>query len=101
MSSSPSRAQIPSPGQTRARREDPEAVPFFYGEVAAGRAENVLEGASAATQASQSSEREAQARALGRQAGELEARKKFEEQLARERAAIAAALIEFAEERAI
>jgi flagellar assembly protein FliH len=101
MSSSPSGAQIPSPDLTRARRENPEAIPFFYDEVAAGGAQNVLEGVSAATQASQSSERETQARALGRQAGELEAGKKFEEQLARERAAIAAALIEFAQERAI
>jgi flagellar assembly protein FliH len=101
MSSSPSRAQIPSPGLTPARREQPEAVPYFYDEAAAGGAQNVLEGASAARQASQSSERETQARALGRQAGELEAGKKFEEQLARERAAIAAALIEFAQERAI
>jgi len=104
MSSSPSRAQIRCPGQTPARREQPEAVPFFYDEVATDGVQNVLEGASAAeqaSQASQSSERESQARALGRQHGELEAGKKFGEQLARERAAIAAALAEFAGERAI
>jgi flagellar assembly protein FliH len=44
-------------------------------------------------------EREVQARALGRQQGELECRAKFEEQLGRERSAVAAALADFARER--
>ncbi|MGB2602805.1 MAG: FliH/SctL family protein [Terracidiphilus sp.] len=108
MSSSPSRAPIPSPGLAPARTEPPEAVPFPYDEVAsegghglsgfspAGKA-----GPGAAKSANQLLDLETQSRALGREQGELEARKKFEEQLARERAAIAAALAEFAEERAI
>src|SRR4029077_2697216 len=45
-------------------------------------------------------ERETQARALGRQQGELESRTKFEEQLGRERAAVVAALADFSRERA-
>lgn len=107
MSSSPSRAPIPSSGLTRARREQPEAVPFPYDEVASegqtlsGFPSAGKGGAGAATVASQLLERETQARALGCQQGELEARKKFEEQLALERAAIAAALAEFSQERAI
>jgi flagellar assembly protein FliH len=44
--------------------------------------------------------REAQARALGRQEGAAEARKVFEEQLARERASLAAALQQFTRDRA-
>jgi flagellar assembly protein FliH len=108
MSSSPRRAQIPSPGLTPARREQAEAVPFPYDEVASEGGHGLpgfpsagKEGAGAVKLADQSLERETQSRALGRQQGELEARKKFDEQLARERAAIAAALAEFAEERAI
>jgi len=108
MSSSPSRAQIPSPGLTPAPRNRPEAVPFPYDEVASEGGHGLpgipsagIEGAGAAKLANQLLERETQSRALGRQQGELEARKKFEEQLARERVAITAALSEFAQERAI
>jgi flagellar assembly protein FliH len=45
-------------------------------------------------------EREAQAREAGRQQGELQARTRLEEQLARERSAIAVAVADFARERA-
>jgi flagellar assembly protein FliH len=51
--------------------------------------------------ASGAGEREAQARALGRQQGELESRTKFEEQLSRERSSLATALTDFARDRGI
>jgi flagellar assembly protein FliH len=105
MSSSPSRASIPSPGLAPAPRKQPEAVPFLYAEVASEGGHG-LPGPSAGKEgeaklADQLLQRETQSRALGRHEGEIEARKKFEEQLARERAAIAAALAGFAGERAI
>jgi flagellar assembly protein FliH len=50
--------------------------------------------------AAEGMEREAQVRELGRRQGELECRAKFEEQLARERSAVAQALADFARERA-
>lgn len=107
MSSSPSRVQIPSPGLTPAPREQPEAVPFPYDEATSegghglpGFPSAAKVGVGAAKLANQLVELETQSRALGRQQGELEARKKLEEELARERAAIAGALADFAEERA-
>jgi flagellar assembly protein FliH len=110
MSSSPSRAPIPSWLPAPEPRKPLEAVPFPYDEAApagghtlppVGSAPAGAGGAAAPGVTSQLLERENQARAQGRQQGELESRAKFEEQLARERAAITAAIAEFARERAV
>ena len=86
--------------------------PFLYDVIPLGAvrrpsmAKTVIEGfasASASTTNAEENEaasREAQARALGLQEGKTEARKSFEEQLARERAGVAAALAQFTRDRA-
>ncbi len=112
----------------RERREQAEALPFRYVEVTIpasrpGREQTdfrtpgkVDGGADAAVawvkhpaeseisergvSEREVTEREAEARELGRQQGERESRAGFEEQLARERAAVAQALTAFARERA-
>lgn len=108
MSSSPRRAPIRN-SSVGAQREPAEAAPFPYDEVASGVGSHLSSlgfqtagraGPEPAAAANQAAERESQARTLGRQQGEIEGRAKFEEQLARERAAIAAALAAFAGERA-
>jgi flagellar assembly protein FliH len=105
MSSSPSRAPIPSWLPAPAPSKQLEAVPFPYDEAdpAGGHALQAAGagGACAPVLANQWLERENQARALGRQQGELESRAKFEDQLVSERAAITVALAEFARERAL
>jgi flagellar assembly protein FliH len=110
MSSSPRAAPSPPLAATPAQ---PLAapVPFPYSEVtlpSGGRefsrtgSTTDAEGAEAdpRTLAAQMVEREAQARAQGRQQGEIEARAKFEELLRREHVALAAALADFARQRA-
>ncbi len=103
MSSSPSRAPVPSSTQTPPQTEQP-VLPFPYDDVGSTGGRTFLpkgktESDSSAS-AGQSLELEAKARELGRQQGALEVSAKFQEQLARERTAIATALAEFAEERA-
>lgn len=104
MSSSPSRV----PASTAVPKEQLEALPFPYLEVAAAtnsddfrrakfRRPGTGESEGAATQGA---EREAQARELGRKQGEIESRAKFEEQLARERSAVDKALADFLRDRA-
>jgi flagellar assembly protein FliH len=117
MSSSTSRA----PAAAQARNQAAAVTPFVYCEVtappggnlaAAGQDGGETEAAASLSQTSlpqtllsqtslsQRAVREAQAWELGRRQGELEARAKFEEQLARERAAVAQALGDFSQERA-
>jgi flagellar assembly protein FliH len=117
MSSSASRAPLPpaapvAPTSRATTLEPgalPEALPFSYGEAVLqpGKANFPLSehrlpglGEPDPAAAAHGVEREAQLRELGRQQGALECRAKFEEQLARERAAIAQALADFARERA-
>jgi flagellar assembly protein FliH len=111
MSSSPSRAATAPPSAVApARSEPPEVLPFAYCEAAVPASppgfpppEFPLPGKAASdllASATHVAEREAQARELGRQQGEIESRTKFEEQLARERSAVARALTDFARERA-
>jgi flagellar assembly protein FliH len=108
MSSSPSQARslavnTPEPPQP------PQASPFPYCEV------DVLSGTdgsslsqfpvkekseSGSKALSYDVEQEAQARAWGHKQGEIESRAKFEEQITRERSAVAAALKDFSRERA-
>jgi flagellar assembly protein FliH len=106
MSSSPSRA--PEARRSSATQA-PAVSPFLYGEVAPaagnGKAPGTGDAApskdnSEAGAASQLAEREAQVRQQGRQQGEAEAHAKFEEQLARERQAVAKAVADFARDRA-
>ena len=109
MSSSPRAAPSP-PMAATAAPPLAEALPFPYSEVtlpASGREPSRSSPTLGAGEAeadpralaAQTAERETQARAQGRQQGELEARTKFEELLRRERAALAAALVDFARER--
>ena len=109
MSSSPRRAPntvTPSSTAPARRAEPPQVSMFVYGEVAPHRgsgqapAEAERRGASEPSLAARIAEREAQARQLGRQQGEAEARSKFEEQLSRERGGMAQAVTDFARERA-
>ncbi|MGA2414035.1 MAG: FliH/SctL family protein [Candidatus Sulfotelmatobacter sp.] len=113
MSSSPSRArekekQGPTAPQPEAAPA-PEGVPFVYGEVAApapgakaalNLPATVGKKTSEAALAARAGEQEAQARQQGRQQGEAESRAKFEEQLGRERQAVAKAVADFAHDRA-
>lgn len=100
MSSSPSRAQVSAPMTPASAQLEVSAFP--YGEVAgsAGQPVTGREGTNSPALVAQAAERELRAREMGRQQGELEARAKFEESLARERSAVAKALTDFAGERA-
>ena len=109
MSSSPSRAREDAStggsagGAAGHRTLLPEVSPFHYDEMpaAVGRKLSGVSppGSRPATDSSasagQSAEREAQMRELGRQQGLFEAAKRFDEQLIRERAAIAIATAKF------
>lgn len=93
MSTSPRRAPLPSPPEPQR-----ELQPFPYDLVpqSANRQRTIFEaGADTAAMASLQS----QLRAQGRSEGMAESRKLFEDQLAQERARLAAALGEFAAER--
>jgi flagellar assembly protein FliH len=100
MSTSPSRAPLatsPAPS----RENQPEIFPFSYGETSASfqSAGSFGRLGDSAMPLAELAAREASARELGRQQGEMEARSKFEEQLAREREVVAAAIRQFAQER--
>ena len=115
MSSSPRPAQVTPESAARAGSSSAsstqhlEAVPFPYHEVAAPAGSRFAlrqfppaGGTSVADPAgmgAQVAELEAQAREAGRQQVELQARARLEEQLNRERIAIAQALTDFARER--
>jgi flagellar assembly protein FliH len=94
------------PDLAQAKRLD--VAPFSYCEVVPPPAAHQWSTASNLPAVQRSSEAQtsaaksamSEARELGRQQGEREARAKFEEQLARERAALAAALTYFSRERA-
>jgi flagellar assembly protein FliH len=110
MSSSPSPALAAPELAPTARTERAIVIPFAYTEVAAASAAgNALPARPAtadkaqpdsATVAASSAMRDGQMRELGRQQGEAEQRAKFEEQLARERAPVAKAVMDFARDRA-
>lgn len=88
--------------------QEVEGTPFPYCEVTVPASENGFPmsgsllpggGQSDPGALAHAGEREAQARSLGRQEGELASRAKFEEQLARERSGLAQALTDFARDR--
>jgi len=100
MSTSPSRlpAVDPLPEPAPASLE-----PFPYDPILAGagaRGSSAVRGATVANDAAEAAAREQQAHAVGRQEGQIEARKIFEEQLAKERTSLAAALAQFTHDRA-
>jgi flagellar assembly protein FliH len=111
MSSSASQApgpppapRISSPWKSSAK-EPSEALPFPYSEVAPLTSPQVILPAEpaapgAAESAGALAAALAEAREMGRRQGEIESHAKFEEQLGRERAAVAKALTDFARERA-
>ena len=103
MSTSPSR----SPAVDSPLEEKPvlEFRPFPYDSIPAGAARVFAGGtpawsAGAAGGISDADAREIAARAQGRQEGQAEGRKVFEDQLAKERARLASALAQFARDRA-
>jgi flagellar assembly protein FliH len=105
MSSSP--RQAPESASSAIAPDKPPASPFHYFEVTlpAGHKSMTarLSPGGAGVASTDSSDRmacEAQARALGRQQGEAEARANFEQQLARERLSLSKALADFARDRA-
>src|SRR5580700_3552736 len=109
MRSSARAAPLPAAATTSAPSAPPEASPFPYRQAAVqpgkpnfslGEHRLAGPGESDASSAAHGAEREAQLREIGRQQGMLECRAKFEEQLARERSAVARALADFARERA-
>jgi flagellar assembly protein FliH len=104
MSSSPRRAPDASmaspPLERSGTPSSPEVLPFDYYEVPPGGTFAGLHR-TGSDWAKQSSEREAQARELGRQQGAMEAAKRFDEQLLQERAAIATATGKFARDCAV
>jgi flagellar assembly protein FliH len=107
MSSSASPAPLPAAATIATPSAPPEASPFPYSQavVQPGKANFSLSDPRLAASgdsdaAAHGTAREAQLREIGRQQGALECRAKFEEQLARERSAVAQALSDFARERA-
>jgi flagellar assembly protein FliH len=100
MKSSAKRARA-GPGGVVGTQAAAEPFPFRYYEVAlpARAGELGLPQGAGGMASPQSLDRETQGREAGRQQGEREARAKFEEQLARERAAIVAAVQNFAAQR--
>jgi flagellar biosynthesis/type III secretory pathway protein FliH len=110
MSSSASPAWASPEPASAARSEQSTVVTFAYTEVApegtgaddtlpAGRAGPGKTAPDASAAAAGAAMREAQMRESGRQQGEAEQRAKFEEQLVRERAAVAKAVMDFARDR--
>jgi flagellar assembly protein FliH len=104
MSSSPSRSpQAAAPTASSAGPESlPRSQPFPYDSIPAGTKGSGLgmRPWGDENRASETAEREAQLRAQARQEGQAEGRKAFEEQLARERDGVAAALAQFTRDRA-
>lgn len=102
MNSSARRAQIAGSGSAPL----PGIHPFPYdsippGAISSGYGSSTLGEAGMVTaNAAEQARREAQVRALGRQEGQAEAAKQFEERLAGERAGIASALAAFTRDRA-
>jgi flagellar biosynthesis/type III secretory pathway protein FliH len=98
MSTSPRRAPAAA-----IEDELPRFTPFPYGAVSAMSGTTLLGMIggvdSADGDAAAAADREAQALARGRQAGQLESRQAFEQQLAKEKSNVAAALAQFARDR--
>jgi len=112
MSSSPSRSPLATPAAAGIAAPVRETSPFHYREMPTGTgmtgagvidARGVKPPAieEVVQTASDSVEREARARRLGREEGQAESGKAFEDQLGKERSALGAALTQFARDRAL
>ena len=103
MRSSPS-PQALATAQAKEKEVCVDVSPFLYSEIPPGVAHAFMQaetlGNAPGDGGPDAVAREIQARELGRQEGEAAARRNFEEQITRERAAIGAALAQFADERA-
>lgn len=77
----------------------PQLAPFPYDAVPATAGATLFGVTKAADRDSAAAEREAQAFARGRQAGQQESRQAFEQQLAKEKSNLSAALAQFARDR--
>jgi flagellar assembly protein FliH len=99
MSSSPRRAPA-AIATAPAHREPAEVLPLLYCEVGSPAGQRDFPRTDSGGESASDLSALAQARENGRQAGEHEARVRFEEQLSRERAAVAKALADFSRERA-
>ena len=101
--SSAARAPSAAPPAAEGEAAGPGVSPFPYDELPAGaghsRAGHLAPGAPPPGARSAAPPGEARIRQLGREEGYAEARKNFDEQLARERSAIAAALAQFTRDR--
>lgn len=111
MSSSASPAWASQELTPAARIDQPIVIPFAYTEVApegvgvgnalpTGRAAAVNPAPDPSAVAASAAVRDGQMREMGRQQGEAEQRAKFEDQLVRERTAVAKAVMDFARDRA-
>jgi flagellar assembly protein FliH len=113
MSSSARVAPLAASAASPHAGELPQVLPFAYGEAVTQRANQAVQNqneddsspakkteTNAQTLTALTAELEAQLREAGRQQGLLEGRAKLEEQVAKERAAVAQALTDFARERA-
>jgi flagellar assembly protein FliH len=102
MSTSPKTGLRPAASSRENPQPQPEVQPFPYAAVPApsGAGTPGPHAWASSTDAGDASAREAQSRAQGRREGEAEARKLFEDLLAREKSRIASALSDFARERA-
>jgi flagellar assembly protein FliH len=110
MSSSPSRSPVPGVVNSSPVAGAPEASPFPYSEIRGpafaphpaglSLAESGLCASGADASFNDAAARETRAREQGREEGRADGRKDFEEQLARERAAVVAALEQFTRDRA-
>jgi flagellar assembly protein FliH len=83
-----------------------ELLPFLYPEVPLGavllaKTQALAAPGDALPAAREAAEREMTARALGREEGRADGRREFDEQLAKERAGLAAALAQFAQDRSL
>jgi flagellar assembly protein FliH len=108
MSTSPNAARNLASASLPAASPSLQILPFPYDEVISGAGgpgfstnEEVAAPHTGSAPDPTALAREAQLREAGRQQGQAEARRNFDEQLVRERAALAAAVAEFARDRAL
>jgi flagellar assembly protein FliH len=100
MSTSPRLAPDPVARRAPTRPREPQPFPYYALPADASPHEHSTDPARIKAAEDTVATREAQARQLGQAEGEAAARKSFDEQLARERSGVAAALAEFTRDRA-
>jgi flagellar assembly protein FliH len=105
MSSSPSRSPVAAPLAETVAAPVRDMSPFPYSELPGGARTKDTGGSRApdipSPAPNDTAEREVRARLLGREEGQAESRKNFEDHLTKERSALGAALTQFAHDRAV